>query len=102
MRQPRLIGSAVAAENVLDLLDAFLDWCQKHRAGRTYDWYRDYLESFARTVPSDLTIGRLKPFHVAQWLDANPRWKTGKRGAVIAVQRAFNWAMRMGLIRENP
>jgi integrase len=102
MRQPKVFGSALAAENVLSLLDAFLDWCQKHKAERTYDWYRDYLESFARTIPAGLTIDRLKPFHVQQWLDANPGWKTGKRGAVIAVQRAFNWAARMGLIAANP
>ena len=49
-----------------------------------------------------LTIAGLKPFHVQQWLDANPSWKTGKRGAVIAVQRGFNWAVRMGLIAANP
>jgi integrase len=49
-----------------------------------------------------LTVGRLKPFHVQQWLDANPTWKTGKRGTVIAVHRAFNWAVRMGLIEANP
>jgi integrase len=49
-----------------------------------------------------MTTARLKPFHVQQWLDANPGWKTGKRGAVIAVQRAFNWAVRMGLIDANP
>jgi integrase len=58
--------------------------------------------SFARTIPQGLTTARLKPFHVQQWLDANPGWKTGKRGAVIAVQRAFNWAVRMGLIDTNP
>ena len=33
------------------ILDAFLDWCQKHKAGRTYDWYLGYLESFARSLP---------------------------------------------------
>ena len=71
MRQPKVFGSAVAAESVLNLLDAFLDWCQNHKAGRTYDWYRDYLESFARTAHCHyLTIERLKPFHVQQWLDA--------------------------------
>jgi integrase len=102
MRQPPAAGSAAVAMGVLALLDAFLDWCQNHKAGRTYDWYRGYLESFARTVPADLTADRLKPFHVQQWLDAHPGWKTGKRGAVIAVQRAFNWAVRMGLIGENP
>ena len=102
MGRPKSDPQPVAADAVLSVLDAFLDWCQKYKAGRTYDWYRDYLESFAQTIPPGLTIGRLKPFHVQQWLDANPGWRTGKRGAVIAVQRAFNWAVRMGLIESNP
>ena len=46
-----------------------------------------------------LAISELKPFHVQQWLDANPGWKTGERGAVIAVQRAFNWAAKHGADR---
>ena len=96
MGRPKADTQRVTADAVLGVLDAFLDWCQNHKAGRTYDWYRDYLESFARTIPQGLTTARLKPFHVQQWLDANPGWKTGKRGAVIAVQRAFNWAVRMG------
>ena len=102
MGRPKAVAQPVASDAVLGVLDAFLDWCQKHEAGRTYDWYRDYLESFARAIPPGLTMARLKPFHVQQWLDANPGWKTGKRGAVIAVQRAFNWAVRMGLIEANP
>jgi integrase len=102
MRRRPTCETAVVAEGVLALLDAFLDWCQEHKAGRTYDWYRRYLESFARAVPAGLTADGLKPFHVQRWLDANPGWKTGKRGAVIAVQRAFNWAVRMGLIPANP
>jgi hypothetical protein len=24
---------------VAEILDKYLDWCQKHRGGRTYDWY---------------------------------------------------------------
>ena len=102
MGRPEAARQVVVADAVVGVLDAFLEWCSKHKAGRTYDWYRNYLESFARAIPPDLTIARLKPFHVQQWLDANPTWKTGKRGAVIAVQRAFNWAVRMGLIEANP
>ena len=101
MREPKP-APPVASDAVLGVLNAFLDWCQKHKAAHTYDWYRDYLESFARTIPAGLTIAQLKPYHVQQWVDANAGWKTGKRGAVIAVQRAFNWAVRIGLIDANP
>jgi site-specific recombinase XerD len=92
----------VVGESVLAMLDAFLDWCQKHRALRTYDWYRDYLESFARSLPNGLGVALLRPVHVQQWVDSQLRWRTGKRGAVIAIQRAFNWAAKMGLIDQNP
>ena len=90
------------ADAVVSVLDAFLDWCQKHRAPRTYDWYRDYLQSFAGSIPRDLRVDRLKPIHVQQWVDAQPGWGSGKRGAITAVQRAFNWAARIGLIEANP
>ena len=56
----------------------------------------------SRTRPRKLTVGQLRPFHVQQWVDAHPGWKTGKRGAIIAVQRAFNWAAKMGLIESSP
>ena len=87
---------------VVAILDAFLEWCANHKAGRTYDWYRSYLESFARSLPPGLTVAAIRPFHVQHWIDGNPTWKTGKRGAIIAAQRAFNWAVRMGLIGANP
>ncbi|CAN5702389.1 hypothetical protein BH23PLA1_BH23PLA1_41280 [soil metagenome] len=102
MGQPEAPSPPADSASVVGVFDAFLDWCLKHKAGRTYDWYRGYLESFARTLPAGLGTARLKPFHVQQWLDANPGWKTGKQGAIIAVQRAFNWAVRMGLIEANP
>jgi integrase len=86
----------------VSVLDAFLDWCEKHRAPRTYEWYRDYLQSFARSIPRGLPVGRLKPIHVQQWVDAQPGWGNGKRGAITAVQRAFNWAAKMGLIDASP
>jgi integrase len=100
--QQEAAASSGPDAHAVSVLDAFLDWCQKHKAGRTYDWYLNYLESFARSLPSGLTVAKLKPFHVQQWIDGNPTWKTGQRGAIIAVQRAFNWAVRMGLIASNP
>jgi integrase len=101
MRQPEA-AAPVSTESALSILDAFLEWCEKHKASRTYDWYRTYLESFARTLPPGIAATGLKPYHVEEWLDANPGWKTGRRGAVIAVQRAFNWAARMGIIDASP
>jgi integrase len=102
MARGRDEAEPATGDAVVSVLDAFLDWCQKHRAVRTYDWYRDYLQSFASSIPRGLTVERLKPIHVQQWVDAQPGWGRGKRGAITAVQRAFNWATKMGLIEANP
>jgi hypothetical protein len=72
MGRPKADPPPMRTDVVLAVLDAFLDWCQKNKASRTYDWYRDYLESFARTLPPGIATTELKPFHVQQWLDANP------------------------------
>jgi len=78
------------------------------KATRTLAWYEGYLTSFLEhlrdqepgkpDVPA-LTIDQLQPIHVYRWADAHPEWKTGRRGAMIAIQRAFNWAARAGLLK---
>jgi integrase len=92
------------------VLDQFLDWLRGRvdegtKAERTFSWYRKYLQSFARfSAPgyrvADLTVDRLEPLHVYQWVDSHPGWKTGRRGAMTAVQRAFNWAAKAGVLRD--
>ena len=44
MRQPQ--PQRVAADSVVAIIDAFLDWCQKHRAPDTYVWYQSRLQLF--------------------------------------------------------
>ena len=100
MTQP--VQSATRAESVTAVIDAFLEWTQKHRAQRTYEWYLQRCQWFVDSIPS-LTVAQLKPFHVQQWLDAHPKWSDGhRRGCIIAVQRAFRWALKMGYIDRNP
>jgi integrase len=81
--------------------DQFLDWCQKHNAPRTYDWYREFLQDFCEHC-GKMAVSDLKPFHVTKWLDLHPGWKGSRRGAIIAVKRAFTWAADEGLIEANP
>src|SRR5438046_7418668 len=83
---PRTVTSVA----VVTVLDLFLEWCQKNRAGRTYDWYRDYLQSFVKTIPG-LTVAALRPFHVQQWVDKHPGWVTGKRGRSSACSGRSTW-----------
>ncbi len=100
---------AVVAPHVATILDQYLDWLNHRvregtKAARTFQWYCKYLQSFLLfkgdgfTV-AGLTIDKLEPFHVYQWVDSHPRWKTGKRGAMTAVQRAFSWAAKAGALK---
>ena len=45
-----------------------------------------------------------RPFHLTQWLDANPDWKSDWTlyRIVGTVKRAFEWSCRQGLIAANP
>jgi integrase len=80
-----------------------LEWTEKHRAKATYGWYRERLQWFLRSLPTALTVGQLRPFHLQNWLDARPGWSDGhRRGCITAVQRAFHWATRMGYIDRSP
>jgi integrase len=90
--------------SVPELLDKFLDWTQKHKAKRTYEWYRDHLQSFLDHLGSrPIAAADLKPFHVVEWADAHPGWSPAyRRGAITAVQRPLNWAEELGYISSSP
>jgi hypothetical protein len=92
MRGPKKQLS-VGSESLAGVFDEFLDWTEKHRAPRTYDWYQERLQWFLETVPADLVVHQFKPYHVQRWLDSHPNWSDGhRRGCIIAVQRALRWA----------
>jgi len=92
----------VAADSVYAIIDSFLEWTQKHRAPRTYEWYHQRLQWFVETIPN-LSADEFRPFHVQQWVDAHPNWSDGhKRGCMTAVQRAFRWAEKQGHIDRSP
>lgn len=94
---------AVPSDSVAAILDAFIDWVQKHKAERTYDWYKDFAQSFLDSIPKGLAIGQLKPFHVQTWVDAHNTWgDSTKRGAIITVKRALRWACKQGYIENSP
>lgn len=93
--------------SVIEVLDRFLDACEKDSAPRTFEAYRNRLRPFVRQLDSskklDLAATELRPFHVLDWLDAHPGWSQGmRRGGIQAVQRAFNWAAEVGLIESSP
>lgn len=97
--------SSPSGPTVVEVLDKYLDWCQKHRAGRTYEWYRDHLQGFLGSLGKDATMAvcDLKPFHVVEWTDKHADWSPAyRRGAIVAVQRPFNWAEELGYIPASP
>jgi hypothetical protein len=82
------------------VLDLFLSHSERHNERATYLWYRHFLQSFAE-LSGRTPAGELKPIHVTRWLDAHA-WKGGRRNAVVAVKRAFNWADKQGVLSPNP
>ncbi|MCY2967401.1 MAG: site-specific integrase [Planctomycetota bacterium] len=99
----RLPPKQVSGELVVGIIDDFLDWCEKHKARDTYRWYVKRTQSFVLSIPATLTIDNFKPIHVTRWIDSHSTWNDGtKRGSVIAVQRAMNWAVQQGLIEKSP
>ncbi len=105
MAQPR--QRSLPAESLAVLFDRFLDWNQRHRAPRTYEYYQEKLQDFLNFATTEyairtLTVDGLKPFHVQDWLDSKTCSNGHKRGHVTALKRVFNWAVKMGHTPSNP
>ena len=99
MAKPRT--PVVPTGSVLAIIDAFLDWCAKHRAGDTYEWYQSRLERFARAYP-DLLVGDLRPYHVQEWIDAMDVSSGTKKNYCRSVKRCLRWAKKQGYVEGNP
>ncbi|HEV3445237.1 MAG TPA: tyrosine-type recombinase/integrase [Gemmataceae bacterium] len=101
--QPQPAVREVLGQAAVAVFDDFLEWCQKHKAPLTYVWYHDRIQAFSRTIDKHLLVDELKPIHVERWVDAHPEWSAShQRGCKVAVQRAFSWAEKMGVIDKNP
>ena len=90
----RTIALTTSGLSVSELFDKFLDWTQKNKAARTFEWYRDHLQSFLNHLGTGrIAASDLRPFHVIEWIGKHPGWSPAyHRGAIVAVQRPFNWA----------
>ncbi len=98
--KPLTPGPGVLA---VTILDAYLDWCQKHRAARTYEWNRENIQRFADALPGGLKAAEVRPYHVTRGMDPYPDWSNNtKHDFISAVKRAFSWAEGEGLIEKNP
>lgn len=96
---------AKVSDAFVAICDQFLDWTKNNRAERTYDWYVERLQSFVDYIVSTnaaLTIDNVQPHHVAEWLGIHLNWNsTTRRSSIIAVQRCFSWAEKMGYVRNS-
>jgi integrase len=86
------------------LFDDFLDYAVKTVKPETWNWYKVFLQDFARTFPA-LKVSAITETHVQRWLQGDhPRpWgpSTG-RSAITILKLAFNWAVKNRRIPENP
>lgn len=94
---------------VAELVDDFLTWVQGQvkkgkLAERTYDWYDENLQPFAKFIGVTVTVSQLKKSRVEQWLEKDfPNASNNTlNGAVRAVSRVFNWAKDKEKIATNP
>jgi integrase len=100
-RGPATPSAPFRDPTVTAVCNFFLDFSEKAHAPRTYEWYRDFLEDFCRFA-GGLKVGELDAGHVQQWLDKHPDWKGARRGAIVALKRAFNYAHAERKIENNP
>jgi integrase len=102
--EPRARHVAHGADTqAIEILDAYLDWCQKHKAARTYAWYRENIQIFSDALPDGLKVTDLKPYHLTRAMDGYAHWANNtKHDFISAVKRAFSWAEAEGLIEKNP
>ena len=87
-----------------EIADKFIGWCSNHRAKRTTEDYQEHLESFFKWLPGGKFMGamELKPYHVIEYMDSHDNWGSSrKRQAAGAVQRAFKWAVSVGLLDHH-
>lgn len=98
--QPEPIDAQVSTFTVFE---QFLEWTKAQRAPRTYEWYQDHIQAFAKHIKYDMPALNLRPYHLIQWTSKYPHWSPSfQRNSLRAIQRPFRWAQRMGLLTTNP
>jgi integrase len=99
-KAPRATGLTVA-----EVYDKYLDWCERNRSPRSYQWYVNHIQLFLDhlTDPAGMPALDLRPFHVVEHVDGHSTWGANqRRGAIVALTRPFNWSAKMGYIDHSP
>jgi integrase/recombinase XerD len=90
-------------QTVASIIDVYLSHIARRRSPRTYAECKRYLQWFAEAHGYRL-VRECKPIHLTEWIDSKPEWKSDWTIAtrLDIVNRPFNWAVRQGLIANNP
>lgn len=85
------------------LADLFLEWCQREKEPKTYEWYRYMVSAFCSFRPGKRARD-LIPQDINDWFaDGKQKFTAGTRSrAIEAVNRVLNWGVKNKIIRENP
>lgn len=86
---------------IADVLDAFLDWAQRHLSSESLRNLKWYGEMFAEHS-GYLLAAEIKPIHLTRWIDGKKWGPTTERNARRAISRAFSWACEQGVLTSNP
>lgn len=87
----------------VEVMDRYLVWTKENRAPRTFEWYERHLQAFVDGLPNQsIAADQLKPLHVNEWLSGKPWAVSTKRGAMVAIQRCFKWAVTQGYLTNSP
>lgn len=88
-----------------ELSQKFIAWNKTHRAFRSGEYYENYISHYLAHLAdkADMPPEEMRPYHIGEWCDAHPTWSDNyRRGAVIAINRVYNWGCDEGYINVNP
>jgi integrase len=106
-----LVGRNDPSSNgpVLDLLAAYLNWSKVNHKPTTFKWYKYACDSFGASLSEGFRVRDLRPYDLTKWLDTNfpaqgevTATDNTRHNMASGVMRAFNWAVKQGIIRESP
>lgn len=94
-----------AAMTVTDLIDAYLAYARavKLHCDEALAERDRVLRAFTASFGTML-VAELRPFHLEDWIIAEPKWKSSstRKAKANQVNAALNWAARSRRIAENP
>src|SRR5260221_2396344 len=85
-RQPP--AAKPAFNSVVAIIDDFLEWVKKNRVPRTFDWYLDRLQPFAKAIQK-LSIDELCGYHLQSYVDGLDCSPAHRPGIMTACPRPF-------------